>query len=96
MTTALPGPPTGPATDEPAATPRPEITADEQRLLALLADGHTHESIGRRIGGASKAAVRMRLSRLYQRIGARSAAHAVAIAYRTGALPVPDPGAHQQ
>lgn len=73
----------------------PELDVVERFLLALVADGQTHASIGRRIG-KGKSATTMQLSRIYKRLGARNAPHAVAIAIRAGLLPAPDPGAHQQ
>lgn len=76
-------------------TGTPELTVVQRYLLALLADGHTHAYIGRRIG-KSKSATQNQLSRLYRQIGARNAPHAVAIAIRAGLLPAPNPGAHQQ
>lgn len=78
-----------------AATRRRRLTVEQRHLLWLLAEGHTHASIGRKVG-ASKQAVRMRLSRTYRQLGALNAAHAVAIAIRAGLLPAPNPGAHQQ
>lgn len=73
----------------------PQLDPTDRQLLAQVADGHTHDAIARRLG-KGRSAVTMRLARLYKRLGARNAAHAVAIAYRAGLLPAPDPGAHQQ
>ena len=79
----------------PADTP-PQLSPDQLRVLVLLAEGHSHQSIARRIN-ASLPAVRMRLSRAYQVLGARNGPHAVAIAYRAGLLPAPNQKrAHQQ
>ena len=76
-------------------TGTPELTVEQRYLLALVAEGHTHAAIGRRIG-ISKHAAAMRLARTYRQIGAQNAPHAVAIAIRAGLLPAPNPGAHQQ
>ncbi|MET9303220.1 helix-turn-helix transcriptional regulator [Micromonospora aurantiaca] len=81
-----------PRRPEPA---RPTLDPIDRYVLALLADGHTYTAIGRRIG-KSKSATTMHLARLYKRLGARNAAHAVAITIRAGLLPAPDPGADQQ
>lgn len=59
-------------------------TETEMRMLALVAEGHTQYTIAREIG-TSQTAVAMGLSRLYARLGAINAPHAIAI--RTGLLP---------
>lgn len=66
-------------------TPTTQLSPTDLRVLALVADGLTHQAIGHRIG-TTKGAVRQRLFRLYRQIGAANAANAVAIAYRTGQL----------
>ncbi|MBQ1061307.1 LuxR C-terminal-related transcriptional regulator [Micromonospora sp. C41] len=89
--------------DDPAPVPQPQQPAParpnldpiDRYVLALVADGHTYTAIGRQIG-KGKSATTMHLARLYKRLGARNAPHAVAIAIRAGLLPAPDPGAHQQ
>ncbi|MEV4271969.1 helix-turn-helix transcriptional regulator [Micromonospora aurantiaca (nom. illeg.)] len=75
-----------------AATPCPappgfhKLTADQLRLLHMLADGLTHEQMGRRVG-CHTVTVRGRLHRAYQLLGARNGPHAVAILARSGLLP---------
>lgn len=69
-----------------ATATRPALEPIEVRILTLLAAGRTHSAIAHQIG-ASTDTVSWRLSRLYGRIGARNATHAVAIAIRTGLLP---------
>lgn len=56
------------------------------RVLEMLAEGKTGPAIARAMG-VSHAAVKSRLSRIYQQLGAQNAAHAVAIAGRWGLLP---------
>ncbi|MFE7874448.1 response regulator transcription factor, partial [Micromonospora humida] len=73
----------------------PTLSPAQRHLLALIADGHTLASVGRRTG-LSATNVSTRLSRAYHLLGARNAAHAVAIAYRTGILPAPNPGARHR
>ncbi|MEU8329839.1 LuxR C-terminal-related transcriptional regulator [Micromonospora sp. NPDC048839] len=67
-------------------TTRPALTAEQLALLTQIADGHTHAAIGR-LRGITRSTVEHRLHVLYQRIGARNAPHAVAIAIRAGLLP---------
>lgn len=67
--------------------PTPPITDDERLLLAMLADGWSHDRIGRRVGRSCKA-ISNHFSRIYGRIGAANAAHAVAIAIRDGLISV--------
>ncbi|MFF3867383.1 response regulator transcription factor [Micromonospora sp. NPDC001898] len=74
----------------PTAGPAPaDITPTDLRALALVAEGRSMRQIGRQLG-CTPGAVQTRLWRLRQRIDARSPAHAVAIAYRTGLLPITD------
>jgi DNA-binding CsgD family transcriptional regulator len=55
-------------------------------LLALVADGHTHRQIAARLGTTATAVTRQ-LQRIYVRLGAVNAPHAVAIALRSGFIP---------
>lgn len=71
------------------------LTADQRYLLGLVADGHTHQQIARKLD-IPVSRVHDRLPVIYRRLGAHNAPHAVAIAIRAGLLPAPDPGAHQQ
>ncbi|MEV4384373.1 LuxR C-terminal-related transcriptional regulator [Micromonospora sp. NPDC049580] len=69
-----------------ATVARPALTTEQVALLAEIAEGRTHAAIGRD-RGITRSTVEHRLSVLYQRIGARNAPHAVAIAIRAGLLP---------
>jgi DNA-binding CsgD family transcriptional regulator len=81
------------------------LTPRQRELLALLAAGHTAEAIAERYGIQYRAAA-YRIQRLCHQIGARTPAHAVAIAITRGHLPPglidaiarrhPDPDAHAQ
>lgn len=62
------------------------LTATEIQMLAVLAEGHTHERIAHEVG-VTRYTVSTVLSDVYRRIGARNATHAVAIAIRTGLIP---------
>lgn len=77
----------------PRVTRRPiRLSGRERDVLVGLAEGLRIAEIAARHfiapGTAAKAAQRM-----YARIGARSQAHAVALAYEAGILPVRDHGA---
>lgn len=67
------------------APAKPELTADDVRLLQLLADGLAHKEISRRIG-CEERTTRKRAARLYARLGVRNAPHAVAYTIRAGLL----------
>ncbi|MEW2442819.1 LuxR C-terminal-related transcriptional regulator [Micromonospora marina] len=72
-----------------AAAPPPafhKLTANQVRLLHMLADGLTHDQMGRRVG-CHTGTVRVRLHRAYQLLGASNGPHAVAILARSGLLP---------
>ena len=65
------------------------LTQREQKILELLADGHDRSDIARRLGaarGSSLGTVKADTSRLYAKLGARTAAHAVSLGYRYGLL----------
>jgi DNA-binding CsgD family transcriptional regulator len=62
---------------------RQGLTRRDRELLALLADGHTDEQIGRRMG-VSLRTVRRSTSDLMKRLGARSRFEAGALAERAG------------
>lgn len=61
------------------------------RVLELLADGKTAAAIGKELY-LSQDAIKTRLRRIYHQLGARNAAHAVAIAFGQGLL-APRPAA---
>ncbi len=63
--------------------------AADRYLIALIAEGRTHDHIGRRLG-ISTDAVRARAARVYADLGAANGPHAVAIALRTGLIPATD------
>lgn len=61
------------------------------RMLAMTADGFTQREIGRELG-ITHHAVSRALSRMYPRMGATCAAHAVAIAIRHHLVPLDSAG----
>lgn len=63
------------------------LTESELNLLRRLADGATHQNIARELK-VSNSAVAMRIFRMREKIGALSSPHAVAMAFRSGLLPV--------
>lgn len=65
--------------------PLTELTGREREVLELLAAGHTVRAIARMLDVSERAIGRRRAGAL-AKLGARSTAHAVAVAYRTGAL----------
>ncbi|MEV4197056.1 helix-turn-helix domain-containing protein [Micromonospora globbae] len=67
---------------------RPPVDSADLEILAMVADGQTTRQIGRRLGRTTNG-VQSHLSRLYRRMGARNAPHAVAIAINLGLLPRP-------
>lgn len=69
----------------PAATEIPAINPADLTALRLLADGLTVDQTATRLR-LGKSAMCMRLSRMRERIGATTNAHAVAIAIRAGQL----------
>ncbi|MFF5449415.1 LuxR C-terminal-related transcriptional regulator [Streptomyces sp. NPDC012888] len=68
---------------------RDELGPQEQAVLAFLAEGHTDDSIGKRLGVSSRTARRM-ANDLMDRLGARSRFEAGARAVQRGWLPMPD------
>ncbi len=66
-------------------TRHPEVTEDDLRLLALLADGLPLESVGRRLG-LSDRTVRRRTRAICDRLGVRAPIQAVVWAARRGLL----------
>ena len=58
-----------------------KITPRELEVLALIADGHSTSDIARELWITTET-VRTHVRRLLERLGARTRAHAVAIAYR--------------
>jgi two-component system nitrate/nitrite response regulator NarL len=79
--------------------PRSELTARESEVLQAMADGLSTKAIARRLEVALKT-VENHKTRVFQKLGARSNAHAVSMAIRMGLLGLPDgdadsPGAAQ-
>lgn len=67
------------------------LTDREQKILELLADGCERAEIASKLGtgwGTSVSTVKADMVRLYARLGARNAAHAVSLGYRYGLLKV--------
>jgi DNA-binding CsgD family transcriptional regulator len=65
------------------------LTDRETQILRLLADGYDGPDIARRLGtgwGTSLGTVKADKARLYAKLGARNAAHAVSLGYRYGLL----------
>jgi DNA-binding CsgD family transcriptional regulator len=60
-----------------------KITPRELEVLALIADGHSTKEIAQTLWITDET-VRTHVRRLLSRLGARTRAHAVAIAYRDG------------
>ncbi len=69
------------------ATLRAETYREQLETLARVARGETLRSIARD-QHLTPSAINMRCRRLYLQLGARNAAHAVAIAYERGLLPL--------
>ncbi|MFD2421616.1 helix-turn-helix transcriptional regulator [Amycolatopsis pigmentata] len=67
--------------------PRELLTPQQMEILRYLAGGRTCVEIGRELG-ISESAVRTRAYRMFRRLNAATAAHAVAIAFRRGLLEV--------
>lgn len=68
----------------PASAPA-ALTSREVYQLRLLAGGRTHQQIGREFG-ISETAARTAAVRIYQKLGADNAAHAVHLAHQRGLL----------
>ncbi len=66
----------------PAPPSRP-LTAREQDVLAGLLEGHTNKQIGRGLG-IEEITVKIYLSRVYRKLGAKKRAQAVRIALESG------------
>lgn len=67
------------------APARPELTEHQLRILALVADGHTHEQIARQLTLTPKG-LTAAVNRAMAKLGARNAPHAVLLACRAGIL----------
>jgi DNA-binding CsgD family transcriptional regulator len=69
----------------PATAPRStrKVTPRELEVLALIADGYSTREIAQMLWITDET-VRTHVRRLLSRVGARTRAHAVAIAYRDG------------
>lgn len=59
------------------------LTDRETQVLRLLADGHTQTAIARRLAVTDRT-IRRITAALYTKLGARTAAQAVAMGYRLG------------
>jgi DNA-binding NarL/FixJ family response regulator len=74
------------------AQPRPPLTKREREILALIARGGQNPDIAERLH-ISKRTVTTHVERILDKLGARTRAHAVAVACRRGVLPCrPGPG----
>ena len=67
--------------DPPRTEPR--ITPREREVLELVADGHSTAEVARALW-ITEDTVRTHIKRMMVRLGARTRAHAVAIAFREG------------
>lgn len=65
--------------------PRPDVTPRELEVLTLVAEGLSTREIGRRLW-ITEETVKTHIRRLHDRLGARTRAQAVAIAYQRGIL----------
>ncbi|GAA2002026.1 helix-turn-helix transcriptional regulator [Catenulispora subtropica] len=65
---------------------RRELTLREIQVLTLVAAGGTKYEVSRQLGIAPRT-VASHMSRIYRALGARNAAHAVALAHGSGAIP---------
>jgi DNA-binding CsgD family transcriptional regulator len=63
----------------------PKVTPRELEVLELVAAGMSTREIARRLW-VTEETVKTHVRRLHDRLGARTRAHAVAIAYRSGIL----------
>jgi DNA-binding CsgD family transcriptional regulator len=70
-------------------TPPRKITPRELEVLALVAEGYSTKEIARALW-ITEETVRTHVRRLLDRLGARTRAHAVGIAYREGLWPQDD------
>ena len=62
-----------------------DLSPRQRQVLALIADGHSHEAISGELG-ISVGVSRKYAAQTYRRLGARNAAQAVAVAMRAGVL----------
>ncbi len=63
------------------STPGTELTADERRILSLLAAGHTFDQVAVR-AGFSERTVRRRVESVRRTLGANTTIEAVVVAVR--------------
>jgi DNA-binding CsgD family transcriptional regulator len=63
----------------------PKVTPRELEVLGLVAEGLSTREIARRLW-VTEETVKTHVRRLHDRLGARTRAHAVAIAFRNGIL----------
>jgi len=64
---------------------RRDLSPQELGVLRLIADGRTKDEISRRLG-LSTSTVSRHMTRAYRALGARNAAHAVALAHASGLI----------
>jgi DNA-binding CsgD family transcriptional regulator len=67
------------------AAQRPKITARELEVLDLVAEGFSTREIAQRLW-VTEETVKTHIRRLHDRLGAKTRAQAVAIAFRTGIM----------
>jgi DNA-binding NarL/FixJ family response regulator len=68
-----------------AEKPAPRVTRRELEVLELIAEGLSTRDISRRLW-VTEETVKTHVRRLLSKLGARTRAHAVAIAFRRGVL----------
>jgi DNA-binding CsgD family transcriptional regulator len=68
-----------------------QVTPRELEVLALIADGNSTSEIAERLW-ITEETVRTHVRRLFERLEARTRAHAVSIAYREGFLEIGQKG----
>jgi DNA-binding CsgD family transcriptional regulator len=62
------------------------LSPRQRECLRLLADGHTDQEVAELMGVGARTACRT-IEDLRAKLGARNRTHAVALGFRTGALP---------
>lgn len=68
----------------------PPISPRALEILTLIAEGYTQPQVQRHLF-ISKSTVKTHLGHAFERLGARNATHAVAMAVAAGLIPVPAP-----
>ena len=75
----------GSSSDRAARSRRRPLTGRERQVLALLADGLTPAEVAQDLI-ISRSTVGTHIEHIYEKLGARTRAHAVGIAFRSGLL----------